>query len=109
MRKDEDIRTYTAEELRAKAANIKIDWRKIDSMSERKLEDAIASDPDEAGMSLDWSRATVVMPKPKVVLNMRVDSDVLDYFKTQGKGYQTLINAVLRSYVDQKKQEKKGP
>ena len=45
--------------------------------------------------------ATVELPQPKSVLNMRVDRDVLDFFRSQGRGYQTRINAVLRSYVDQ--------
>ena len=40
------------------------------------------------------------MPQPKVVLNMRVDRDVLDYFRRTGRGYQARINAVLRSYVE---------
>ena len=31
---------------------------------------------------------------------MRIDRDVLDYFRNTGKGYQTRINAVLRSYVE---------
>jgi uncharacterized protein (DUF4415 family) len=109
MRKNEDIRMYTADELRAKAAKIKIDWSKVDSMTEEELESAIASDPDEAGMVVDWSRATVVMPKPKAVLNMRIDNDVLEYFKHQGKGYQTLINAVLRSYVERKGRRSRLP
>jgi uncharacterized protein (DUF4415 family) len=32
---------------------------------------------------------------------MRVDRDVLEFFRRQGRGYQTKINAVLRSYVEQ--------
>jgi len=43
---------------------------------------------------------TVELPRPKADLHMRVDRDVLDYFRSQGKGYQTRINAVLRSYVE---------
>jgi uncharacterized protein (DUF4415 family) len=42
----------------------------------------------------------VVKPIPKTAISIRLDNDVLDWFKTQGKGYQTLINAVLRSYVN---------
>ena len=45
--------------------------------------------------------ASVDMPQPKAVLNMRVDRDVLEFFRRDGRGYQTKINAVLRSYVDQ--------
>ena len=47
-----------------------------------------------------WQNAQVVKPIPKTAISIRLDNDVLDWFKTQGKGYQTLINAVLRSYVN---------
>jgi len=39
---------------------------------------------------------------------MRVDYEVLEFFRNQGKGYQTKINAVLRSYVDQRMQHDRG-
>ena len=39
-------------------------------------------------------------------VNLRLDADVLRFFKSQGKGYQTRINAVLRSYVDAQKAPK---
>lgn len=68
-------------------------------MTSEQVEAQAAADPDEAGMVVDWDAATVELPKPKAVLNMRIDRDVLDFFRRQGKGYQTRINAVLRSYV----------
>jgi uncharacterized protein (DUF4415 family) len=40
------------------------------------------------------------MPKRKEHTNLRIDADVLAFFRRQGRGYQTRINAVLRSYVD---------
>jgi len=40
------------------------------------------------------------MPKPKELVSIRTDPDVLDWFRGQGKRYQTRINAVLRSYVE---------
>ena len=48
-------------------------------MSEAELEARIAGDTDEADMVIDWDKATVELPQPKAVLNMRVDRDVLDY------------------------------
>ncbi len=42
----------------------------------------------------------VQLPKPNADLHMRINHDVLDYFRSQGRGYQTRINAVLRSYVE---------
>lgn len=37
---------------------------------------------------------------PKTSISLRVDQDVLDWFKSQGDGYQTRINAVLRAFKD---------
>ena len=94
---------YTAKELDRVAARsgTRSDWQKAAKLTRRDIEAAIASDPDEAGMVVDWSKVTADLPKPKAVLNMRVDRDVLDYFRRQGRGYQTKINAVLRSYIEQ--------
>ena len=47
-----------------------------------------------------WETAKLVQPMTKQAISLRVDSDVLDWFKSQGKGYQSLMNAVLRSYVE---------
>ena len=46
-----------------------------------------------------WQEAHVVMPPAKTHLSLRLDEDVVEWFKRQGAGYQTRINAVLRSYV----------
>jgi uncharacterized protein (DUF4415 family) len=103
MARKERIVRYTDEELRAMQARgeSKSDWNAAAAMTNAEIEAAIADDPDEAGMAVDWSQASVELPEPKAVLNMRVDRDVLDFFRKQGKGYQTKINAVLRSYVEQ--------
>jgi uncharacterized protein (DUF4415 family) len=44
---------------------------------------------------------TVEVPQRKADLHMRIDRDVLDFFRKTGRGHQTRINAVLRSYVEQ--------
>jgi uncharacterized protein (DUF4415 family) len=107
MAKKEHTLRYTAEELRAKSqrGETRSDWAKAAAMTDAEVEASMASDPDEAGMVIDWDSATVEMPQPKAVLNMRVDRDVLDYFRKMGRGYQTWINAVLRSYVERRRHE----
>lgn len=55
----------------------------------------------------ELSIAGGALPQLKAVLNMRVDYEVLEYFRNQGKGYQTIINAVLRSYVDHRQHQEK--
>ncbi len=98
MRKERIVR-HTARELAAKRGASRSDWAKAAAMTDEQLEASIAADPDEAGMVMDWESVTVELPKPKADLHMRVDRDVLDFFRKTGKGYQTRINAVLRSYV----------
>lgn len=51
-----------------------------------------------------WADASVVEPVAKQPISLRLDSDVLDWFRAQGPRYQSRINAVLRSYMDQRRQ-----
>lgn len=101
MARREHIVRRTAKELEAatKRGEGRSDWARAGRATSAEIEAQVAADPDEAGMVVDWDLASVEMPQPKAVLNMRVDRDVLDFFRRQGKGYQTRINAVLRSYV----------
>lgn len=46
-----------------------------------------------------WKNAKLIMPKRKKAMSLRIDNDVYDWFKAQGKGYQSRINAVLKAYV----------
>jgi uncharacterized protein (DUF4415 family) len=50
-----------------------------------------------------WSKARVVMPRGKTSVHLRLDSDVVEWFKANGKGHLTRMNAVLRAYVDAQK------
>ena len=50
-----------------------------------------------------WSEAVLVIPPKKKAISIRVDEDVLDFFRQEGAGYQRRINAVLRSYMQQRK------
>jgi uncharacterized protein (DUF4415 family) len=72
-------------------------------MSEREI--AVTSPPDLADLPNDfWDEAHVVEPAAKQPISLRVDTDVLDWFRTQGPRYQSRINAVLRSYMTQRRQ-----
>jgi uncharacterized protein (DUF4415 family) len=71
-------------------------------MSEREIQ--ATSPPDLADLPDDfWSEATVVEPALKQPISLRVDADVLEWFKSQGPRYQSRINAVLRSYMSQRR------
>ncbi|MGB5772388.1 MAG: BrnA antitoxin family protein, partial [Crocosphaera sp.] len=47
-----------------------------------------------------WENAKVVKPTPKNAVSIPLDEDIIEWFKKQGKSYPTLINSVLRSYIN---------
>lgn len=73
------------------------DWARIDAEIAAGIPPA--ADPD-ADFEIDWASARVVVPQVKRAVSLRLDADVLDFFRDQGKGYQTRINAVLRAYME---------
>jgi uncharacterized protein (DUF4415 family) len=104
MKREGDIVSYTAEELKEMRARgeDQTDWARVDDLTEMQLEAAIASDPDWADIPRDWYKhAKPYYPKEhKKQVTLRIDPDVLDWFKRQGRGYQTRINAALRAFVE---------
>jgi uncharacterized protein (DUF4415 family) len=50
--------------------------------------------------SADWGNVKVAWPQPKQAISLRIDQDILDWFRDRGPGYQTRMNAVLRAFVD---------
>ena len=85
----------------------KTDWARVDALTDEGITKAVANDPDAAPIDIDWSDAVLVIPARKKAISIRVDEDVLAYFKREGDGYQRRINAVLRSYMQQKTKPKK--
>jgi uncharacterized protein (DUF4415 family) len=85
----------------------KTDWARVDALTDEDIAKAVADDPDAAPLDIDWSNAVLVTLPRKKAISIRVDEDVLDFFKKQGDGYQRRINAVLRSYMQQKAKPKK--
>jgi uncharacterized protein (DUF4415 family) len=86
----------------------KTDWARVDKLTDEDIARAVANDPDAAPIDIDWSDAVLVIPPKKKAISIRVDEDVLDYFKSQGDGYQRRINAVLRSYMQKAKPKKRA-
>jgi uncharacterized protein (DUF4415 family) len=76
------------------------DWKRVDAL---KDEDIDFSDTPEVSPEM-FARALVRRGlKPtarKAQLTLRLDSDVLEWFRKQGQGYQTKINALLRAYME---------
>jgi uncharacterized protein (DUF4415 family) len=79
----------------------KTDWKRVDALTDAEIEAAIASDPDAAPtLDAEWFRnATLVIPEPKTAISLRVDQEVLAWFRDRGRGWQTQMNAVLRKYA----------
>jgi len=104
MKKKGRIVSYTAEELAAMRARgeSKTDWARVDAKTEAELAADMASDEAWEGVPHDWvsqaAAAAHALRRPrenKRQVTVRFDSDVLDYFRRQGR-----MNAVLRSFVE---------
>ena len=72
----------------------------IDSLTDEEID---TSDIPPLDKSF-FANAKLQMPETKTTITIRVDPDVLLWFKQQGKGYQSKINAVLRLYAEAHKQ-----
>lgn len=105
MAKDASIRRYSADELaaRRRKGESRTDWDRVDAQRDDFLEASVARDPDAGDVDIDWSTVEIGLPKPKRDIHMKVDADVLEWFKAQGKGYQTRMNAILRAFYEQRR------
>lgn len=75
------------------------DWNHLRRMSDAEIRAGIEADPDAHSTDENfWKDAKLVLPNKKVVVTMRLDADLLAWFRKQ-RGYQTRINAILRTYM----------
>jgi uncharacterized protein (DUF4415 family) len=76
------------------------DWKRLDRQTSAQVEAIAVNDRDGPPMSdEEWALAEIVQPR-KVPVGLKLDNDVLGWFKSQGKGYQTRINTILRRYYE---------
>lgn len=108
--KESTTTRISAEALRKADRNeSRTDRERLRRMTESELEESIASDPDWNRVPQDWYlKAQAVMPTPKKLVSVRLDADLLAWFKGLGRGYQTRMNAVLRSFMDEEKKRGAG-
>jgi uncharacterized protein (DUF4415 family) len=71
------------------------DWKRIDALGD---EDIDFSEIPKLGP--EFFANAIVWPGTKEQITLRLDPDVLKFFRKQGRGYQTTINAVLRKYME---------
>ena len=76
------------------------DWQRLDEMtdSEIDLSDCPEVTPEQFAQAV--VRQGLPAEKNKAQVTLRIDSDVLEWFKSQGRGYQTRINSLLRAYME---------
>ena len=80
----------------------KTQWEKISRIPEKDIDRAAKADLENPHWTKDMlNSATLQMPQKKVSVHMYLDQDIVDWFKSKGKGYQPRINSVLKSYVHQ--------
>ena len=72
------------------------DLKRLRNLKDEEIDYSDSPELDEAF----FKKAVIVLPQPKASVCIRLDQEVLEWFKTQGKGYQTRINALLRAYME---------
>jgi uncharacterized protein (DUF4415 family) len=78
--------------------------RKLRDMSDAEAERRAAADPDAGVIPPGfWDNATVFIPETKQQITLRLDPEVIRWFRGTGKGYQSRMGAVLKSYVEAKR------
>ena len=102
-------------------------WEKFDALTDAQVIAAALSDPDAQPLTedqlsafrrvadvpganiLEKSRALTSRTKNKQLVSIRCDKDVIAFFRAQGKGYQSLMNNILRSYMEKHDTRRRPP
>lgn len=86
--------------LKTRPTRGRADLARLRRVTEREIERS--SPPELRNLPEDfWQGARVVTPVAKQAISLRLDTDVIAWFRAAGPRYQTRMNAVLRSYVEQ--------
>lgn len=96
IKRDGTVRLERLEDMDP-AAPLSADFR---ALSDAEASDRARKDPDAGELPPGfWDAAQPIEPESKEQITLRLDAEVLRHFRSTGKGYQSRINAVLRSYV----------
>jgi uncharacterized protein (DUF4415 family) len=76
------------------------DWQRLDTMIDEEIDlsDCPEVTPEKFAKAI--VRQGLPVDKNKAQVTLRIDSDVLEWFRSQGRGYQTQINRLLRAYME---------
>jgi uncharacterized protein (DUF4415 family) len=80
----------------------KTDWARIKSMKDKEIDFT-----DVPELSDDFFEQAVLWPGKKKQITIRLDPDIVDFFKRSGQGYQSRINNVLRRYMEVRHRQEK--
>ena len=98
-RRGEQSRTKDATSGKTSKTKRGTDWNRLRRLRDAEIRKGIEADPDVHPTDAEfWKNAKVVLPRRKEVVTMRLDADLLEWFRQQ-QGYQTRINAILRAYM----------
>ncbi len=91
-------RTRKRSVVRERPSQGRADLVRLRRMTDRDIERAVPR--EYADLPEDfWDEAVLVMPPAKQAISLRIDEDVLEWFRRQGPRYQTRMNAVLRAFM----------
>lgn len=114
------------QEAAAMAAEGLTDWERLRVMTDEEIEAAARTDqdapplsdedmaggrfirldlPDAPGLPFAERVRQASLRRTKTLISMRCDQDVLEWYKDQGRGYQTLMNDVLRAYMESRRRD----
>jgi uncharacterized protein (DUF4415 family) len=81
--------------------NSETDWQRLDAMTDQDIDlsDCPEVTPEQFASSVVRRRGLPVAQN-KAQVTLHIDSDVLEWFKSRGRGYQTQINTLLRAYME---------
>lgn len=87
-----------------------VDWSQFDATTDADIKATVHRDPDAAPLAdEDWFReAQVVEPPAKQAISIRIDGDVLEWFRQNSDRYQKRMNAVLRAYMEHERAKKRA-
>ncbi len=87
--------------MKEKSTIVRQSLRQIKTMRARGEDQTSRDAPEAESLGADfWKSARVVMPRGKTSVHLRLDSDVVEWFKARGSGHLTRMNAVLKAYVE---------
>lgn len=107
MAKKGDIARFSREDIKGMIARgeDRTDWAKVDATTAGEIDRHAAE--DDSLLPEGWEDTAIVgLPTRKEHINIRIDADVLRWFKNAGRGYQTRINNVLRAFVESRKRHR---